>query len=156
MGREIRRVPADWEHPKDVRGHYQPMFDRTHQQAVSEWDDDCYAFIHDPEEQAKAKQAGCASCADWHGDRPDDDDYYRPEWPEGTAIAYQVYETVSEGTPTSPVFNSKVNLRAWLIGQGHSEDATDKFIEMEWAPSMIVSARAGVVMGIDSLNEVPG
>lgn len=155
MGREIRRVPIDWEHPKNERG-YMPMFDQTHAQAVAEWDNDRYAFMHDPDEQAKAEQAGCASFADWHGDRPVDDGYYRPEWPEDTATAYQVYETVTEGTPTSPVFNLEADLRSWLISQGHSEDATDKFIEMKWAPSMIFSGRSGVVMGIDALNEVLG
>lgn len=26
MGREVRRVPANWEHPKGERGHYIPMY----------------------------------------------------------------------------------------------------------------------------------
>jgi hypothetical protein len=30
MSREIRRVPPDWEHPKDEKGHYKPLFDRIH------------------------------------------------------------------------------------------------------------------------------
>ena len=25
MGREIRQVPANWEHPKDENGHYKPL-----------------------------------------------------------------------------------------------------------------------------------
>ena len=27
MGREVRRVPADWQHPKDARGRFIPLFD---------------------------------------------------------------------------------------------------------------------------------
>lgn len=27
MGREVRRVPAEWQHPKDERGRYIPLFD---------------------------------------------------------------------------------------------------------------------------------
>ena len=155
MGREIRRVPIDWEHPKDEHGQYRPMFGTMHQQAVAAWNDDRYAFIHDPVEQAEAKEAGCTSFTDWHGARPEDDGYYRPDWPEGAATAYQVYETVTKGTPASPVFNSEADLRVWLIAQGHSEYAADKFIEMKWAPSMIMT-RSGMVMGIDALNEVLG
>jgi len=25
MGREVRRVPSDWDHPKDSKGHYIPL-----------------------------------------------------------------------------------------------------------------------------------
>ena len=28
MGREIRRVPANWQHPKDGHGDYIPMYGR--------------------------------------------------------------------------------------------------------------------------------
>ena len=27
MGREVRKVPGDWQHPKDEKGHYIPLFD---------------------------------------------------------------------------------------------------------------------------------
>jgi len=26
MGREIRKVPSNWQHPKDTKGHYIPLF----------------------------------------------------------------------------------------------------------------------------------
>lgn len=28
MGREVRRVPANWQHPKNVEGHYVPLLER--------------------------------------------------------------------------------------------------------------------------------
>lgn len=27
MGREVRMVPANWEHPRNGRGDYEPLFD---------------------------------------------------------------------------------------------------------------------------------
>lgn len=36
MGREIRKVPANWEHPKSD-GRYQPMFDLYYGDAIDEW-----------------------------------------------------------------------------------------------------------------------
>ena len=40
MGREIRRVPANWEHPRTTRHgreEYQPLRDRDAQSAFEEW-----------------------------------------------------------------------------------------------------------------------
>lgn len=38
MGREIRRVPMDWEHPKDERGYFIPLFDRDYESVGLEWE----------------------------------------------------------------------------------------------------------------------
>ena len=27
MGREVRKVPKDWQHPKNESGHYVPLFE---------------------------------------------------------------------------------------------------------------------------------
>lgn len=37
MGRELRRIPVGWEHPKNERGHFQPMHNRTFEEAYAEW-----------------------------------------------------------------------------------------------------------------------
>ena len=37
MGREIRRVPKGWEHPRDEGGKYIPMFDQSYDDAAKEW-----------------------------------------------------------------------------------------------------------------------
>ena len=42
MGREIRRVPPNWDHPKQEGwsdGRMQPMYDQTFEQAAAEWKD---------------------------------------------------------------------------------------------------------------------
>ena len=36
-----------------------------------------------------------------------------PVWPHGTATCFQLYETVTEGTPTSPVFETVEGLAQW-------------------------------------------
>lgn len=52
---------------------------------------------------------------------------------------YQVWETVSEGSPVSPVFKTSESLVKWLMRQGYSETAATNFIKSEWVPSMIMS-----------------
>ena len=38
MGREIRKVPADWQHPTDDRRQgYQPLFNQSFAEAAAEW-----------------------------------------------------------------------------------------------------------------------
>jgi len=40
MGREVRRVPASWQHPKDERGRFIPLFDGAdYAHRVADWDD---------------------------------------------------------------------------------------------------------------------
>lgn len=56
MGREIREVPENWQHPTNGLGAYEPMFAHS--------------------------------------------------WTKEEATCFQVYETVTEGTPLSPVFKS--------------------------------------------------
>jgi hypothetical protein len=51
---------------------------------------------------------------------------------------WQVWETVSEGSPVSPVYPTKDALIAALIKDGHSRKAAENFAESAWAPSMIV------------------
>ena len=38
MGREVRRVPPNWEHPKDEYGNYKGLHDRSFEKELKEWD----------------------------------------------------------------------------------------------------------------------
>lgn len=51
---------------------------------------------------------------------------------------YQLWETVSEGSPISPVFATKDLFAAYLIGEGYSAVAVERFIEKGYAPSMVM------------------
>lgn len=63
---------------------------------------------------------------------------------------WQVWETVSEGSPASPVFATSADLMGWLVEQGHSHQAAERFIEVAWVPSLVVSG-GRVRQGIDVL-----
>jgi hypothetical protein len=65
------------------------------------------------------------------------DEWKQHEPPSGKG--YQLWETVSEGSPISPVFPTVEAFEAYLIGEGYSTAAAKKFIAAEWAPSMLIS-----------------
>lgn len=80
--------------------------------------------------------------SDYSGDPPsppNPDDYM----PTGTW--YQLYETVSEGTPLSPPFKTKEQLVVWLSNNKDfwkhtwTREQAEAMVRDEWAPSMIVS-----------------
>ncbi len=139
MGREIRRVPPTWEHPKamrdNVRGErmdYVPLYDHSFTDALEEWLHDFAAWVAGGMEErladsyaadaataARWRAEPARACAEWEGELPRTETC-RPHWAPETATAYQVYETVSEGTPASPVLQTREALRAWLM-----EDHTD-------------------------------
>lgn len=161
MGREIRRVPPNWEHPKrqkfDYRTgreveSYQPLYDRAFAPQMREW----YAEWEKWERGEKPEGSeDTANFWDWDGGPPDPE-YHRPNWPEGSATWFQVYETVSEGTPVSPPFATEEELIDYLAKNGDFWDqarvkegrregpaawergAAERFVRSRWAPSLMV------------------
>jgi hypothetical protein len=105
MGREVRRVPSGWEHPKDASGTYTPL--------------DC------------------------------------PPWTAEDATHFQLYETVTEGTPLSPVFATTAELVEHLVTHGDGWDrpvsraAAEAFVRTGWVPSMVFVPGRGVVTGVE-------
>lgn len=148
MGREIRRVPLDWVHPKNDRGFDQPLFDRDYETERDEWLDGLASWQDgshkdlgdDPKFREKYDYW------EWVGNPPDRE-YYRPKW-ETEPAGYQIYETVSEGTPVSPVFANQEDIKIWLMKQGYSEKASQQFIEDAWAISFVYTPKTGLVDGI--------
>ena len=57
MGREIRMVPPNWEHPKDDNGNDLPMFDEEYSVARKEWLDGL-AAAHSPASPSAACSPG--------------------------------------------------------------------------------------------------
>lgn len=136
MGREVRRVPANWGHPIDDRGHYIPLHDGYNERAAA-WD----------EENAKWQQ-GLRSdweggwkpieeehrgmlFSDWDGERPEQKDYM-PDWPIEERTHYQMYETCTEGTPISPVMDSPEALARWLADTGASAFGSQTATYEQW------------------------
>lgn len=142
MGREIRRVPKGWEHPRDEKGNYIPMFDQSWTDAIDEWIANYEKWKVEPERDC--------TFLEWYGDAPNSE-AYRPDY-DSEPTCYQVYETVSEGTPTSPVFETEDDMFDWLVAQGHSEHAARRFVEEGFVFSMLMVPGKGVYMGVDAYD----
>lgn len=68
-----------------------------------------------------------------------------------TGDGWQVWETVSEGSPISPVFATDEELVNWLISEGYSEGAAEQFAKSGWVPSMVMKD-GDLRRDIESLN----
>lgn len=68
-----------------------------------------------------------------------------------TGEGWQMWETVSEGSPVSPVFADKETFVNWLIGQGYSEGAAEQFAEQGHAFSFVI-ANNQLYENLESLN----
>lgn len=171
MGREIRMVPPNWQHPKDERGHAQPMhnsnihdrfadwlenFDRIRRGELTDLERECYA---DPKEHPEGPLLA------WLNDEGyiPDPKYFVP-WKPEEATWFQMWETVSEGTPVTPAFATKAELVDWLVEKGesygtryckrHSREAAQAFVDDGWVPSMIMMQKSDgsreIHMGVDA------
>lgn len=104
MGREIRRVPANWEHPRDDRGGYIPLHEG-------------YAVRVAEFEKMQAEK-GIQEAIEYYG-CPDKNDFM-PDWADSEKTHLMMYETCSEGTPISPAFATPEELARWLADTGAS------------------------------------
>lgn len=172
MGREVRHVPADWEHPKDHRGGYTPLLSHSYETALAEWLEgrskwaeglrENWSFDAGPK-QWKAIDPEDTSMAweEWSGDAPQFSDYM-PDWPEEQRTHLQMYEDTSEGTPISPVMETPEELARWLADNGASafgHDTADyeswlATIKRGWAISAIWSPGTGMQSGVTALAEL--
>lgn len=158
MGREIRRVPPNYAHPTrknpySGRKEAQPMYDKTFVAAVEEWKAGYAAW------EAGDHQGMDGDYEYWGyaGAPPDDRSMYRP-WADAEATWYQVWQTVSEGSPVTPPFETKEELIRYLAKNGDEWDqdrgeggwgyeAAKRFVDAGWAISFIASDETGVVEG---------
>ena len=140
MGREVRRVSLDFDWPLDKR-----------------WPGFCY----------EPPDCGIASCPDAHGTNLRwskeamcafhralwDDGYPKLEPPAGDG--WQLWETVTEGSPISPVFPTAEGLVDWLCSPAYNwgisgpmqREQAQRFVQAGWAPSMVFSLRTGLIAG---------
>ena len=146
MGREIRRVPANWAHPKYTEdtatrreqiGSYIPLLD-DHAKALKGFENDI-------------AEKGLKEAIDYWGGGPQSKNYAQYD---GKPLDWwQAYETVTEGTPVSPAFATPEELIEYLVNgdywdqarrergtstkQGYSRAAAEAFVRSGWAPTMI-------------------
>lgn len=142
MGREIRMVPPNWQHPK-----------YTHDNAPSSHLIGEYIGLLDGYEKAleefakRVETKGLAEGIEYYDGGPLKKHYVdyqgqAPTW-------YQVYETVSEGTPVTPPFATKEELITYLTKNGdfwdqerdhgsYSRQAAENLVNGGYAPSGLI------------------
>ena len=166
MGREVRRVPADWKHPKHftagihgIEERYKPLSPgQDYQSHVDDWDNGLTKW------KSGFRPAHCTDPADkdmcyeqWNGQRPHRDDYM-PNWPASERTHYMMYEDTSEGTPISPAFATPEDLARWLADTGASSFAGEPASYEGWlrvanggfAPSAISIDGGPLVSGVEA------
>ncbi len=165
MGREVRRVPGDWQHPKDAEGNYIPLSDSFAEEA-KDWDDESAKWergefpTYIPDESRKL------SFIQWGGARPDPKNYM-PDWSESEKTFFMMYETCSDGTPISPAFTTPEALAYWLVATGASAFGSQRGSYEGWlrvargnsAPSAVYIPDRGLCSGVDAPEEelrIPG
>lgn len=126
---------------------YQPLYDQDYTSAAEKWlaeFDQWRAGTH-PDQLEGVPYF-------WDYDTPPDERICRErKWTEAEATHYQIYETVTEGTPVSPIFATLAELVEWCVEQGYSRHAAERFAEHGWAPSMIIDTGRGIFAeGIES------
>ena len=105
--REIRRVTAGWQHPRNEKGHFIPLFKAA--DLDSAYDDFHYELDGLVE---KGVYADREEALDANAHRLPDPSAYMSEFANPTHV--QAYETTTEGTPISPVFDSESDLVTYL------------------------------------------
>lgn len=88
------------------------------------------------------------------------DDDHQPPAGEG----WQVWETVSEGSPISPVFADREGLINWLMSPAYNwgtskpltREQAENFTGTAWAPTLMFSAETGVINGDQFVPEKDG
>ena len=141
MGREIRKVPADWQHPKDERGNYIPMHK---------------TFPYEESEIQEGLRDGWLENEPPHYGIP-----VMPDWPQEQRTHIQMYENTSEGTPISPVFETPEECARWLADNGASAFARMTATYEQWlgvcrggyAPSMVIEG-GKMQSGVEALSEL--
>ena len=133
MGREVRKVPPDWSHPKAPHGEFIPLLPGPYAEAVACWADeavqwhlglrrryggnvneDLYGW------QPRTGDELTMTFETWYGPAPQPEDYMPAFFPMESATHFMMYENTSEGTPISPAFATTEELARWLADNGAS------------------------------------
>lgn len=107
----------------------------------------------------------CATC-DGHGSleaylgQRAESDAWEPEDPP-SGEGWQLWETVSEGSPVSPVFATAKELAKWMSHWKRGRHQTSfevamKFIDAGWAPSAVFSSETGLLTGVEAIGRDEG
>lgn len=178
MGREVRMVPRDWQHPTEwgkdwqtqrPKLRYRPLYDGRWSERVAVWDEENAQWARGFEKESTEYPAfrwvpkaadRPATFEEWDGSRPKQEDYM-PEWDPREATHLMMYETTSEGTPISPAFATPEELAHWLADNGASTfgDSTGTYEQWlpvcrgGWAPSAVLDEK-GLRSGVEAMADL--
>ena len=174
MSREVRMVPANWQHPTEWRKEYRsggpelyfkPLHKGPYSERVREWDEGAAqwgaGFVKNyvsGRYHPKSPDQDYSYAA-YAGERPVKE-AYMPEFEPGTATHYVMYEDTSEGTPISPAFATPEALARWLADNGASSFGGSTATYEQWlpickgkrAPSMVIYAK-GLRSGVEAMAD---
>jgi hypothetical protein len=154
MGREIRRVPADWRHPHDAAGKPIPLHAADFARIAAAWDcgqakwERGFIATHStlpgvPAWRPRDEFVRARDYLEHAGPRPRDD-CFMPAWPDEQRTWWQMYETVTAGTPISPPRDSAKALARWLADHHASAGPDILATEKEWL-AMITGPRSSAL-----------
>lgn len=158
-------VPPNWESPTKARPTWipgrglemqeqvQPMHNQSFEDAAAEWRDGLRKWEEKGRAEFMAEHKKSLEYWEYEG-APPDRKYYRP-WKPEEATWFQVWETVSEGTPVTPAFETREGLVDYLVANGDFWDqkrgeggwerpAAEEFVGSGWAPTAIVAGGAWI------------
>lgn len=159
MGREVRRVPPWWEHPRGGHGGHVPLYDgfaadveRWDREAAA-WERGEYHLLPGNEwaTDAAVKRAD-SSFAGWSWPRPIAERYMLVDCPAAERTHWQMYEDTTEGTPISPVMASPEALARWLADTGASAFANKTATYEQWLATIRRGSAVGLVVSSDGLR----
>jgi hypothetical protein len=175
MGREVRMVPPNWQHPTEWRSSwrtnkpeikFKPLMDGSYSERVAEWDEAAAQWENGCKRDYATSgwepkgEDDTGTYAEYDGERPVEADYMPTFAPE-TATHLMMYETTSEGTPISPAFATPEELARWLADNGASTfgDSTGTYEQWlhtcrgGWAPSAVFDQH-GFRSGVEALPDL--
>jgi hypothetical protein len=153
MSREVRMVPADWEHPVPAEGpatyrgggkRYVPLHKQSYRQALEEYEQGAlkweqglvrsYSLSQEPDQQWEPKATYFSEYKDYadYAGQPPKPEEYMPDWPPEQRTHWMMYESVSEGTPISPAFATPEELARWLADTNASSFADRGATYEQW------------------------
>jgi len=160
MGREVRMVPKDWEHPKSEDGRFIALFDGDFDTCAEDWDKEYAKWDAGNYPDYASEENKSLKYSEWSGERPEKCDYM-PSFKKGTATHLMMYETTSEGTPLSPAFETPEELAAWLFeneasafgNQTASYKGWLRIAKSGYACSAVLSSSNGLQSGVEAFSD---
>lgn len=135
MGREVRRVAADWKHPLDENDNCIPLIDGIEYAVhVSSYELAERAWLSGDTTELVARYGEWAAASLMEHEQAG----HMPRWTAEQRTHVQLYENTTEGTPFSPVFATLEELAEWLCGEPEGFDHQQ---ELEFLRSNISGER---------------